>query len=315
MKLLVLLICVFQAFVHCQNFYDADPNIIELTPANFDKVVHRTNYTTLIEFYAPWCGYCKQLKGTIHKAARKLKGVVQVATVNCDLEQNKQLCGQYGIEGFPTLKIFKPPRVNLKKRGPTRFKTHADELYNGQRNLAPIVDFALSRIKTYVKKLGRVDKLQNVLDNSTRPSVVLFSKKGPISPIYKSIAIDWLGQVDLYTMPNVKMETLNNLDAFSQSYPKIATFLESFVKTQSSNDKSRLVVFNGVDDTYFEFDGESITKKDVAQFLTNSLNITPKEGPLSSREAYLETLRSGKKKKKNTKKSKSSSSSRKRDEL
>ena len=38
--------------VKAQNFYDSDPHISELTPKSFDKAIHNTNYTSLVEFYA-----------------------------------------------------------------------------------------------------------------------------------------------------------------------------------------------------------------------------------------------------------------------
>ena len=118
--------------VLAQNFYDASPHIIELTPKSFDKVVHRTNYTTVVEFYAPWCGYCKLLKNIMKKAAKNLDGIVQVASVNCDLAKNKQLCAQYRVEGFPTLMVFRPPKVDLNKQSDNRVKlgNHASEVYN-----------------------------------------------------------------------------------------------------------------------------------------------------------------------------------------
>lgn len=53
-------------------------------------------------------GHCQKLKPDYEKAAKSLKGLAKVAAVNCDEEGNKNLCAQQGIQGFPTLKIFKP---------------------------------------------------------------------------------------------------------------------------------------------------------------------------------------------------------------
>ena len=95
-----------QSVVWGQNFYDRDPNIIELTPKNFDQVIHRTNYTSVVEFYAPWCGHCQQLKGKMKKVAKSLEGIVQVASVNCDQAKNKQLCAKQKIKGYPTIMVL-----------------------------------------------------------------------------------------------------------------------------------------------------------------------------------------------------------------
>merc|ERR1719312_1870308 len=58
----------------------------------------------IVEFYAPWCGHCVRLGPEYKKAASALKGVVKVGAVNAD--EHQSLGGQYGVKGFPTIKIF-----------------------------------------------------------------------------------------------------------------------------------------------------------------------------------------------------------------
>merc|ERR1719394_784996 len=58
----------------------------------------------VVEFYAPWCGHCKSFAPEYQKAAKALKGIIGVGAVDCD--QHKSLCGQYGVQGFPTVKVF-----------------------------------------------------------------------------------------------------------------------------------------------------------------------------------------------------------------
>lgn len=70
------------------------------------------------------------------KAASALKGVVKVGAVDAD--EHKSLGGQYGVQGFPTIKIF-----GTNKRSPTDF--------NGQRTAQSIVDVALNEAKSKVK--------------------------------------------------------------------------------------------------------------------------------------------------------------------
>jgi len=58
-------------------------------------------------------GHCKNLAPEWEKAAVSLKGLVKVGAINCDDE--KELCGSYGIQGFPTIKLFPAEQVAEKK--------------------------------------------------------------------------------------------------------------------------------------------------------------------------------------------------------
>ena len=69
------------------------------------------------------CGHCRNLAPEYQKAAKALKGIVGVGAIDCDQEANKPLCGQYGIQGFPTIKVktnldrasieYNSPSINL----------------------------------------------------------------------------------------------------------------------------------------------------------------------------------------------------------
>ena len=59
----------------------AGTNVVELTPANFQKEVMKSDSVWIVEFYAPWCGHCQRLTPEYKKAATALKGVVKV---NCE---------------------------------------------------------------------------------------------------------------------------------------------------------------------------------------------------------------------------------------
>jgi len=84
-SLLPLGICLFisSGFVAALP-YGKNSDVIELTKDNFAKQVFSSEHVWLIEFYAPWCGHCKQLAGDYEKAAKNLKGIVRVGAVNCD---------------------------------------------------------------------------------------------------------------------------------------------------------------------------------------------------------------------------------------
>ncbi len=85
----------------------------------------------LVEFFAPWCGHCKNLAPHWAKAATELKGKVKLGAV--DATVHSSLAGQYGVQGYPTIKYF-PAGV---KKGP--------EEYDGGRTADDIVSWALDR--------------------------------------------------------------------------------------------------------------------------------------------------------------------------
>lgn len=116
--------------------YGSGDAVVDLTPANFDKQVINGEGVWIVEFYAPWCGHCQQLVPEYKKAAKALKGVVKVGAVNAD--EHRSLGGQYGVQGFPTIKIF-----GADKKKP--------EDYNGQRTAQAMVDAGLAAAKKLVQ--------------------------------------------------------------------------------------------------------------------------------------------------------------------
>lgn len=139
-----------------------------------------------MEFYAPWCGHCQNLKPAYEKAAKSLAGLAKVAAIDCDDESNKPFCGQMGIQGFPTLKIVKP---GSKPGRPVV------EDYMGPRSAKGIVEAVKDKIPNHVKKLqGKA--LDEWLEQTTPlAKAVVFTDKGTTSPLVKSLAIDFLGTI------------------------------------------------------------------------------------------------------------------------
>lgn len=86
---------------------DVKSDVVSLTKDTFTSFV-KEHDLVLAEFFAPWCGHCKALAPKYEEAATELKGKnIPLVKVDCTAEED--LCRDYGVEGYPTMKIFRGP--------------------------------------------------------------------------------------------------------------------------------------------------------------------------------------------------------------
>ena len=114
----------------------AAKHVVELTDKSFKEEVLKHDGIAVVEFYAPWCGHCKSFAPEYEKAASVLKGVVKVAAI--DATANEKTAQTYGIQGFPTVKIF-----GADKKNPID--------YQGQRTSDAVVSEAMKATNGMVK--------------------------------------------------------------------------------------------------------------------------------------------------------------------
>ena len=77
----------------------------QFTDANFKTDVLESSQPVLVDFWAPWCGPCKQLAPTIDALATEFEGKVRVGKLNTD--ENPQTASEYNISSIPSVLIFK----------------------------------------------------------------------------------------------------------------------------------------------------------------------------------------------------------------
>ncbi|KAI4196261.1 MAG: hypothetical protein LQ348_002340 [Seirophora lacunosa] len=181
------------AGAHAEGLYSKKSAVLQVDGKSYDKLVAKSNQVSMVEFYAPWCGHCKNLKPAYEKAAKGLDGLAQLAAVNCDDESNKAFCGSMGVQGFPTLKIVKPS----KKPG----KPIVED-YQGGRTAKDIIDAVKLAIPNNVKRIS--DKGLNAwLDSSNETAkAILFSEKGTTGALIKVVATDYLGRINFAQIRN-----------------------------------------------------------------------------------------------------------------
>ena len=79
-------------------------HILEITSENFEEKVINSNMPVLIDFWAEWCGPCKQLIPTVEKIALDYKDKVVVGKINVD--NYSDLAAQFNVRGIPNLLVF-----------------------------------------------------------------------------------------------------------------------------------------------------------------------------------------------------------------
>ena len=83
----------------------ASANVAEFTSDNWQTEVAQSTIPVVVDFWAPWCGPCRQLTPTIEKLATQYAGRVKVGKVNVD--DANDLAVKYGIMNIPRVLIFK----------------------------------------------------------------------------------------------------------------------------------------------------------------------------------------------------------------
>ncbi|KAI5277866.1 protein disulfide-isomerase precursor, partial [Ascosphaera aggregata] len=80
-------------------------SVKSLTTVTFKDFV-KEHDLVLAEFYAPWCGHCKALAPEYENAAEEL-AEKDIPLVKVDCTEEMDLCREFGVQGYPTLKIFR----------------------------------------------------------------------------------------------------------------------------------------------------------------------------------------------------------------
>ena len=80
-------------------------NVIELTDANFENEIIKSNTPAIVDFWAEWCVPCKMMEPVVHEIAKELDGKVKIGKINVD--ENTKTATDLTVMNIPALLFFK----------------------------------------------------------------------------------------------------------------------------------------------------------------------------------------------------------------
>ena len=90
---------------------------VNVTDENFDTEVLKSSKPIVVDFWAEWCGPCKQIGPTLEEISNEMADQVIIAKHNIDNEPNTPT--KYGVRGIPTMLLFKDGELQSTKVGAT----------------------------------------------------------------------------------------------------------------------------------------------------------------------------------------------------
>jgi thioredoxin 1 len=105
--------------------------IVTLTAQNFDAEVLKSTTPVLVDFWAEWCGPCKQIAPVLNELAEEYTGKVKIAKLNIEEGANQQLAANYRVQSIPMFLVFKGGEIVAQHVGIAGGKAKMKSLLDG----------------------------------------------------------------------------------------------------------------------------------------------------------------------------------------
>lgn len=101
---------------------------LEITDANFDEIVLKSDKPVLVDFWAAWCGPCKMVGPVIDEISKEYDGKAVVGKL--DVDANQEFAAKYGVRNIPTVLMFQNGEVVGRQVGVAPKKVYAEAIDN-----------------------------------------------------------------------------------------------------------------------------------------------------------------------------------------
>lgn len=185
---------------------NAASSVLDLIPDNFDKVVLNSGKPALVEFFAPWCGHCKNLAPVYEELAQHFdfaKDKVVIGKVDAD--EHKDLGRKFGVQGFPTLKWFDG-------------KSDTPEDYNGGRDLESLSSFISEKTGVKPKTKKTAQSTVAMLNDQTFKQQV-----GGDKDVLVAFTAPWCGRMCPQLVLPHRQLTLTDCKSLAPTWESVAT--------------------------------------------------------------------------------------------
>ncbi|CAL4173797.1 unnamed protein product [Meganyctiphanes norvegica] len=218
----------------------ADPNytpppssVVTLNSGNFSKAV-KSEKLILVAFVAPWCKHCKALEPEFEGAATELKGD-KIMLAKVDGPENKELADEYGVNGYPTLFVFRNGR---------KFQ------FSGQRDQSGMIAYMKEQAKLPSREVTSPLEATNSLARKDATVAAYFTEKGDMYEEFIGAANELRGRlVFLHTFDEA---TANKLK----------------IKPNNINVIMPEIYHSKYEDKIYRYTKKTGTYKDIVQWLT-----------------------------------------------
>ncbi|OKL61471.1 Protein disulfide-isomerase tigA [Talaromyces atroroseus] len=149
--------------------------VLDLLPSNFDKIAVNSGKFTMVEFFAPWCGHCKNLAPVYEELAQAFAFSDKIQIAKVDADEHRDLGKAYNIQGFPTIKYFDG-------------KSSKAQEYDGGRDIEALTAFVTEKTGVRPKSVQKPASSVEMLTESTFKDFV-----GTDKNVFVAFTAPWCG--------------------------------------------------------------------------------------------------------------------------